>query len=107
MKIFEEKLNNSKTRIGFICGKEDLEILEGLVRRARMFLPDIKNIYPDIKAIDDRLNSMTKEMRKYLGVIKRKNTRKDIAKCPYCEKQPRGEKALANHIKTVHSKENK
>ncbi len=107
MKVFSETIAPSgKKRILFGCGIEDIKILYGLVSKAYASLPRIKTEETNTTSLVSRLHSMQNQFSSFLKEIEPKPSKKKDTKCPYCERIVRGEKALENHIKQVHSKEN-
>ena len=108
MRVYSEELAPSgKKRILFACGIEDIKILCELVNNAKLHIPRLHTEENSTNGLLNRLRSMAKEFSKFLS---EKETHKSLPKttqCPYCERKLRGQKALEEHIKMVHSREGK
>lgn len=105
MRVYDETTAPSgKKRILFACGIEDIQILAGLVAKAKLYTPKVQVVEEAID-LHHRLSSMSKEFGKYLNQRESKPKYGKTNPCPLCERTLRGEKALAMHIEKVHSNE--
>jgi hypothetical protein len=106
MKVYSETIAPSgKKRILFGCGIEDIKILKALVENAKHYTPRIKTEENSTLDMLSRLCSMSKAFSLFLYEKEPKPSKDKNTPCPYCERVLRGEKALENHIKQVHSKQ--
>lgn len=103
MRVYDESIAPSgKKRILFACGIEDIQIMAGLVAKAKMYTPRLTDELENSE-LHSRLNSMSKEFGKYLNQTEKKPKYGKTTPCPYCERVLRGDKALVMHLAKVHT----
>jgi hypothetical protein len=106
MRVYDESVAPSgKKRVLFACGIEDIQIMAGLVAKAKMYTPRIDADGNNVE-MHHRLNSMSKEFGKYLNQSEKKPKYHKTTPCPYCERVLRGDKALVMHLAKVHTEKN-